>query len=128
MKWGYMLYLKNFFHNFLIVYFALHLLPGLDVMEMKKLPHLGNDLMFSMALGLTNSLLLLIARWIDSSPSKSRLALIALGVNFVAFAVLKFFPLGIRVATVEGYLFGSVACTAGAFILNFLQMRKSPSL
>jgi riboflavin transporter FmnP len=119
-----MLYLKNFFHNFLVVYFALHLLPGLDVMEMKRLPHLGNDLLFAVGLGAVNSLLLLITKWIDNTPSTSRLALIALGVNFVAFAVLKFFPLGIRVSTVEGYLFGSVVCTGGAFVLNYLQMKK----
>ena len=54
-----MTYLKSLFFNFLVVFFANHVLPGIEVVKPTKLPHIGGDLTFAIALGCNVALLAL---------------------------------------------------------------------
>lgn len=116
-------YLKSLFFNFLVVFFANYILPGIAVMNQTKLPHLGGDLPFALALGLLNSLIYPILRLIHKHPSVTRIGMFALVLNFAAYALLKFLPLGIHIASVEGYLFASFFVAVGSFVVNFFEMK-----
>lgn len=119
-----MYYLKSLFFNFLAVFFANHILPGLDVTDHTKLPHVGGDLGFAIALGLLNSLIHPVLKLIHKDGSGVRIAMIALIVNFASYAVLKLMPIGIHVLSVEGYLLAVLFVSVGSFITNFLEMKR----
>ncbi len=118
-----MTYLKSLFFNFLIVFFANHILPGVEVTDQTKLPHLGGDLLFSIGLGLLNSLIFPILKLIDRHLTPVRIAMISLVLNFAAYALLKLLPFGIVLATVEGYILASVVVALGSFLTNFFELK-----
>lgn len=119
-----MYYLKSLFFNFLTVFFANHILPGIDVVNQTKLPHFGGDLLFAAALGLLNSLIYPILKIFDK-VSVSKIILLAVILNFAVYAVLKWLPIGINVESIEGYLLASAVVSLGSFLTNFLEMKHS---
>src|SRR5690554_369130 len=50
-----MVYLKHLLINFLIVFFANYVLPGIEVLNQTKLPHVGGDILFALSLGFLNA-------------------------------------------------------------------------
>ncbi len=120
-----MYYLKMLFYNFLVVFFANYVLPGIVVMESTKLPHIGGDLIFAVALGAVNSLIFPILKLFRQGSGALKIAIIALIVNFASYAIVKLLPVGINVSSVEGYLLASVVVTIGSFLTNFLEMKHS---
>ncbi len=119
-------YIKSLFSNFLVVFFANHILPGIDVIDQTKLPHLGGDLPFALVLGLVNSLIYPLFRLFHKTPSISRIGFIALILNFSAYALLKFVPvIGIRVSSIEGYILAALLVAFGSLLTNFWEMRHA---
>jgi len=121
-----MAYLKSLFLNFLVVFFANHVLPGISVVDLTKLPHVGADLVFAGALGLLNSLIYPILRLVRQDPSGLRIALLAIVINFVAYAIVKFIPMGISITGVEGYVFASTSVAIVSFLTNFFEYGSKP--
>jgi hypothetical protein len=118
-------YLKNLAYNFLTVFFTNYLFPGIDVVHLSKLPHIGGDLLFALVMGLLSSLIYPVLKVIDPTIHLARIGIVAGGLSFGAYAVLKFAPLGIEVKTVEGYFFASLAVALGAFLTNFFEMKRA---
>lgn len=119
-----MRYVKSLFFNFLTVFFANHILPGVDVVDTTKLPHIGGDLLFSFGLGLLNSLIFPVFRLLKRDASWLRIAATALILNFAVYALLKLLPfIGIQVETVEGYILASLVVSIGSFLTNFQEMK-----
>jgi uncharacterized membrane protein YvlD (DUF360 family) len=116
-------YIKSLFFNFLTVFFADHILPGIEVMDQTKLPHIGGDLLFSIALGFLNSLIFPLLKLIDRHLTATRVAMIALVLNFAAYALLKLLPVGIQVSTVEGYIVAAIVVSCGSFLTNYMEMK-----
>jgi hypothetical protein len=121
-----MKYLKTVFSNFLIVFFANHILPGIEVVDQSKLPHVGGDLSFALGLGFLNTLIYPILRWTGRARCLPHIALAALGLNFLSYAILKVLPIGIHVMSLKGYFVAALGVSIGSFITNFLQMKSSP--
>ena len=117
-----MRYFKAFLFNFLVVFFANYLFPGIEPM-MAKLPHIGGDLVFALGLGLINSLIYPALKLLRQSTAIVRIAIFAVGINFLAYALAKFLPLGVHVESVEGYLFGSFLVSIGSVLLNYYEMK-----
>ncbi len=117
-----MYYLKILFFNFFIVFFANHILPGIDVANQTKLPHLGGDLMFAISLGFLNSLIYPLLK-LNNQASALKIAGLSIVINFVAYAALKLMPIGIHVTSLTGYLSASILVAAGSFLTNFLEMK-----
>jgi uncharacterized membrane protein YvlD (DUF360 family) len=117
-------YLKGLFSNFLLVFFVNYLLPGIEVANITKLPHIGADLIFAAVLGFLNGSIYYGLKVFRQDPSILKIALIALILNFTAYAVVKFIPIGVHVAHLDGYLLAASGVGIGSFILNFLEMRK----
>jgi len=116
-------YLKSLFFCFLIVFFANHILPGIEVSRVSKLPHFKADLLFPLCLGLVNSLIYPILKFFNQRVAWFHMAALALVLNFVVYAILKIFPIGIEIVTLEGYLSVSIVVSIGSFIMNYLEMR-----
>lgn len=118
-------YLKSLFYNFLTVFFANYIMPGIEIAHQTKLPHVGGDLLFALVVGCLNSLIYPILKTLDQKISLAQIALSACGIAFVAYTVLKFAPLGIEIKSVEGFLLASIAVALGGFLTNFFEMRRS---
>ncbi len=116
-------YLKTFAINFLVVFFANHILPGISVMDQTKLPHIGGDLIMAFALGFLNTLISPVLKLLGHA-SALKIALVALILNFAAYAIVKLLPLGIGIVNVEGYILASGVVAVGSFITNFLDMKR----
>jgi hypothetical protein len=119
-----MTYLKSLFFNFLVVFFANHILPGIEVVTPTRLPHIGGDLMFALGLGLLNSLIYPILRLINRA-NLGRIALVAAVMTFVSYALLKLVNLGVAVLTLEGYLIASIIVALGSILTNYLELRHA---
>jgi uncharacterized membrane protein YvlD (DUF360 family) len=117
-------YLKSFFLNFLVVFFAVHVLNGVDVTTPTKLPHLGSDIPFALVLGLLNSLIEPVFAFAFRPATVFRLLLTAFALNFGIFALVKFISkIGIDISSVEGYLSVSAAVAVASFLTNYLEMK-----
>ncbi len=125
-----MRFVRNFVICFLIVFFVNYLLPGIDVVNQTKIPHIQGDLIFSLSLGLLNALILPLLGFFDGYLTKPRIAIATLILNFAAYAFLKILPLGIFVTTIQGYILASLIISIACFILHYMEMkrRSSPSL
>lgn len=120
-------YLKNLAINFLVVFFSDHILPGIEVTNQAKLPHLGGDLIFAFVLGLLNSLIYTALRMIHGAASGLKIAIVCLILNFAAYALVKLIPIGIQVQTVEGYVMAAAIVSIGSFLTNFFEMKNRNS-
>lgn len=120
-------YLKNLAINFLVVFFSDHILPGIEVSNQTKLPHLGGDLIFAFILGLLNSLIYTALRMIHGHASGLKIAIVCLILNFAAYAIVKLIPIGVHVLTVEGYVLASAIVAISSFLTNFFEMRNRES-
>lgn len=118
-------YLKTLFYHFLIVFFADYTLPGIEVIRQTKLPHIGSDILFALALGFLNSLIFPVLKVVDQKINVSRIGVVSISLSFASFAILKFARLGVDVKSVEGYLFASFTVALGAFLMNFYEMKRS---
>ena len=116
-------YTKSLFYNFLTIYFANHLLPEIELLEPTRFPYIGTDLPFALALGLLNSLIYPVCKLISQRVSPFRIAFIACAMNFAAYGVIKFFPIGIQTTTIQGFLIVSAVATIGSFLINYFYMR-----
>jgi len=117
-------YLKSLIINFLVIFFSNHIIPGIEVADYTKIPHIGGDLIFPFVLGLLNSLIFPILKVINQHMSAMKIALISLILNFAAYGIVKLLPIGILVTSVEGYIFASAAVTIGSFLTNYFEMKR----
>ncbi|MEN9654132.1 MAG: hypothetical protein RL235_244 [Chlamydiota bacterium] len=117
-------YLKSLFFNFLAVFFANHILPGVDVVHQTKLPYIGGDLLFAAALGFLNSLIYPVLKLIKQ-VAITRMIVFALVLNLTAYALLKIVSLGIDVQTLQGYLMAAGFVSLCAILTNYLEMRHA---
>jgi uncharacterized membrane protein YvlD (DUF360 family) len=117
-------YIQGWFVNFLIIFFANHMLPGISVKVPAKLPHIGGDLLFAMILALLNSCVLPVLRFLDRSLPLPKLILTSVILNFAAYALLKFLPIDLHVESVEGYLLATIVVTTGSILAHLREMKK----
>ena len=118
-------WLKAFFLNFFIVFFADYLLPGIEVLHPTKIPHLGGDFIFAILLGILNSLIYPVLKVTHQTLNIGTISLASTVVSFVAYGILKFAPVGIEIKTLEGYLLASMIVAGGSCITNYLEMKNS---
>ncbi len=116
-------YLKSLVINFLVVFFSDHVLPGIEVVNQTKLPHIGGDLILAISLGLLNSLIYPALRLTRSEPSGLKIALVALILNFTAYGLVKLIPMGVLVTSVDGYILAAAIVAIGSFLTNFFEMK-----
>lgn len=117
-------YLKLLGFNFLAVFFTNYVMPGIEIVHQTKLPHIGGDLLFALALGIVNTLIYPVLKVLDQKVNLGRIATIAAVISFASYALLKFVRFGIEVKSVEGYLFAAICVAAVGFLTNFFEMTR----
>lgn len=122
-----MRHVKHFLVCFLIVFFVNYLLPGIDVVNQTKIPHIGGDLIFALSLGLLNFLVVPLLGAFDGYLTKFRVAFVTLLLNFAAYALLKVLPIGVLVMNLEGYLIASIVVSVGCFMVHYSEMKHRSS-
>jgi uncharacterized membrane protein YvlD (DUF360 family) len=106
------------------VFFANYILPGVDAVSRTKLPYVGGDFLFAVALGILNTLIYPVLKLVDPNLNLSKIAVASFVLNFICYALVKFVPVGIQISTVEGYLFVSVIVSGGSFLTNYMEMKQ----
>ncbi len=122
-----MRFVKNVVICFLIVFFVNYLLPGIDVVNQTKIPHIRGDIIFSVSLGLLNALVIPLLSLFDGYLTKPRVAIATLILNFAAYAFLKLLPLGVFVTTAQGYITSALVTSVACFILHYMEMKHRSS-
>ena len=117
-------FLKAFFYNSLVVFFADYLIPGIHLADPSKIPHIKGDVLFPLGLGFLNSLIYPALRVLDRPLSPIRLGVVVLILNFASYAFLKLISIGIHIETVEGYLWGALFVSIFTLLISGWEMRK----
>lgn len=121
-----MVYLKSLVINFLIIFFANYILPGINVVNQTKLPHIGGDLIFACFLGILNMLIYPILKIVLREVNAIKIGIVALILNFVVYAIVKIVPpIGIKITSIQGYVVVALVVTVGSFLTNFYEMKRS---
>ncbi len=108
----------------MIVFFANYLLPGVDVVNHTKLPHIGGDLILAAGLGLLNFFIGPLVQFGRKPFSFIRVAIVTLILNFGVYAILKLLPLGVFTTSVEGYLLVASVVSVGCGALTYIQGKR----
>jgi putative membrane protein len=116
-----MRYLKSWLFNFLAVFFANYVLPGIEITSPTKLPHLGDDFLIAFVLGGLNTLVYPLLKLFRQSTSLFQVGLIILVLNFLAYGILKFLPLGVHPTSLEGYLLAAVVVSVVGFLTSYFE-------
>ena len=116
-------YIKSLLFNFFIIFLSLNIFAGVELADATKLPHLGKDIFFAAGLGFLNSLIYPILRMIDSRMMGFRIFLIAILLNFAAYALLKILPLGVSITSLKGYAFVAAFASIGSIFTNYFEMK-----
>ncbi|OHE77208.1 MAG: hypothetical protein A3F67_08340 [Verrucomicrobia bacterium RIFCSPHIGHO2_12_FULL_41_10] len=111
------------FFQFLIVFFANHVLPGIYVIDQTKLPHVGGDLLFAFILGVINSIICPFLQMVKKTTF-SKLFCVCFVLNFLGYAVLKIAPLGIQITSITGYFLAAGLVATGSFLINCFEMQE----
>ncbi len=118
-----MTYIKSFFINFLTVFFANHVLPGMKIAYYSRLPHIEGDIIFAVALGLINTLAFPMMRLFRIKLNHLRLGLVTFVISFLAYSIVNLLPVGIKVASASGYLLCSLIVWLVSYITNHFELR-----
>lgn len=118
-------FLKSLFINFLAIFFANYVLPGIEVIKPTKIPHIGGDLIFALGLGFLNSLVYPILRVIQQHVTLGKIAIGVLAITFASYAIIKFSTFGIEVTSVQGYLIAAGVVSVVGIIMNYREMKHS---
>jgi len=119
-----MTYLKSLLINFLTVFFANYLLPGIEMTRHTKLPHVEGALIFAAAVGLVNSLIVPFLSFLKIPPSHFKIGLTSFVISFGAYALVNLLPLGIKVESAKGFFWAAGVVWAVSFFTNYLAFRK----
>lgn len=121
-----MTYFKSLFINFLTVFFVNHVMPGVTIDYHTKLPDVGGELIFAIAVGFLNSLVFPVLRIVSNKPSYFKIGISTFVITFVSYAVVNLlFPAAaIRLHTFGAYLWCSLVVWFFAYITNHMELRR----
>lgn len=117
-------YLKALFVNFLAIFFANYLLPGIAVCNQTKLPHLGDDLPFALVLSALNLAIYPILKMFPR-PLFWKVVVVSLFLNMMSYALLRFFIKGIEIQSFKGFLFPALWVWGASCLTLFFFIARS---
>lgn len=118
-----MTYFKSLFFNFLTVFFANHIIPGLHIDYYTKLPHIEGDIIFAFSVGFLNSLVYPIMRLLGSK-SHFRIGLVTFFISVGAYSIVNLLPIGVHVVKASGFVWCSLVVWFCAYLTNHLELRR----
>lgn len=119
-----MSYLKSLIINFLAVFFINHVIPDVEIDYYSKLPHIGGDIIFSLALGFANSLIYPIIVLFRVKPTHFKVGLSSFFICFGAYSIVNLLPVGIKVTSAVAYIWCAVIIWLISYLTNHLELRR----
>ena len=119
-----MTYFKSLLFNFLAVFFANHIIPGIKIDYYTKLPDIKGDIIFSFFLGLVLSLIFPVLKIFKLSPSHFKIGFITFLVSFGAYSLVNILPVGIHITSAGGFIWCSLIVWFCSYLTNHLEYRK----
>jgi uncharacterized membrane protein YvlD (DUF360 family) len=119
-----MTYFKSLFFNFLAIFFANHMIPGIDVLHPTKFPHIQGDLIFAFALGFLLSLIYPLMRLFRIPLDGMKIGLVSFCMSFLSYAVINFLPVEIHVTSFSGFFWGALLVFCSSFLTNYLEINR----
>jgi hypothetical protein len=120
-------YLKSLFFNFILIFFANSLIPGVEILKPTKLPHIQGDLIFAFCLAFLLSLIFPFLKIFRIKPDASKIAIASFCISFVSYALINFLPLEIEIKSFMAYFWVACAVFFTGFITNFLEEKRARS-
>ncbi len=120
-----MKYIQGWLVNFLVIFFANHVIPGIVVKGPHKLPHIGGEIPFALVLALLNSLIYPVLRLVDKGALLTKTILATIILNFSAYALIRLIPIDLRVESIEGYFIASTIVTVGSILAHIREIKKT---
>ena len=117
-----MTYLRSLFLNFLIVFFVMKVIPGIEVKSFENVPNIGADLFFSFIVGFLNSIIVPLLVGLDLKASNFKIAIIGFFISFLSFSIIGVFNLGIK-ANFTGVIIGGSIVWICSFFTNYLELK-----
>lgn len=99
-------------------------MPGIDVEEQTKLPHIGGDLLFAFGLGGINGLIGMLVALFKPRRVIFISVIYAVIVNFVAYGIAHWAPIHLIQETVGGYFLAASTVSLGSILLQLWAIRK----
>ena len=119
-----MTYFKSLLFNFLAVFFANHIIPGIKIDYYTKLPDIKGDIIFSFILGLILSLIFPVLKIFKLSPSHFKIGFITFLISFGAYSLVNILPVGIHITSAGGFIWCSLIVWFCSYLTNHLEYRK----
>ncbi len=119
-----MQFFKRYGILFVTIFFANYLLPGLALVNPSRWPRCEGDLIFPLTLALCNGIVFPGLRLLGLVGSSFRFILATVTVNAIAYGLLKFVSLGIRIVNWHGYLAAVIVVSLCSLFLGFRDKRS----
>ncbi len=117
-----MKYIKAVFFSFLIIFFANLVLPGVEIINRTKLPHLGSDFPFALLLGFLNASIYPVVKLFGKKSPIFQIVTSAIILNFAFYGTLSLLSIGIHLETIHGFLLVSSVVVVASIIANLIEM------
>ena len=117
-----MTYLRSLFLNFLIVFFVVKIIPGVNLAFFENVPNIGVDLFFSIIVGFLNSLIVPFLVALNVSVTNIKILISGFIICFGSFIFIGFVDLGIS-ATFLGVVLGGFLVWVFSFFTNYLEYK-----
>ncbi len=120
-----MTYLRSLFLNFLVVFFANRVVPGIDVGSFEGVTNVGGDIFFSIILGFLNSLIFPSLVVFDMKLSITNMVIGACFLSFGCYGVVALTHWGIEYISFGGWFLAGLVVSTVSFYSNYLEMKHS---
>jgi hypothetical protein len=115
-------YLRSFFLNVLIIFFALSVMPGIKIEFYENVPNIGMHMLFSLIVGFLNSLIAPFLISLETKITNLKIIILSSLVTFLSFLVIAIIHIGIEINFL-GFILAFIIVSAISFFTNYLELK-----
>lgn len=120
-----MTYLRSLFINFLVVFFANKVVPGVEISTYQDVPNIGADILFSAIVGFLNSAIFPGLFILNLKPTLLKMGVIGFVISFGSYLMLSMMSFGVQILSAGGVIFAGLLVFIGSFITNYLEYKHT---
>ena len=117
-----MTYLRSLFLNFLIVFFAARVMPGITIQFYEKVPNIGADILFSIVVGFLNSIIVPVLVLLEVDITNLKIAIIGFVISYLSFIIISIVDFGVT-SNILGIVLGGSLVWIFSYFTNYLELK-----
>ncbi|NGX43884.1 MAG: hypothetical protein KR126chlam5_00009 [Candidatus Anoxychlamydiales bacterium] len=117
-----MTYLRSFFLNFLIVFFAARVMPGITIQFYENVPNIGADILFSIVVGFLNSIIVPVLVLLEVEITNLKIAIIGFVISYLSFIIISIVDFGVT-SNILGIVLGGSLVWVFSYFTNYLELK-----